>query len=349
VNYEEGLILLQDFIKKRPLIIVGSGLSISMGIPGMGKLLDHLEEKLPTILEEKENIEWSESLELIRELGFEEGLLKKNISSNLLLHIIEETAKLIEIYDNEFHEKLHTLSVLDYPFAKLLNHLLISLPPDKPNIDVITTNYDHLVEYACDLIQCDCCTGFKGGKLQFFKPDNLKENLFRRVKTTQKKKSGFEYRMTSKVRLLKPHGSLNWQKINEQTIHSHKLIKNSNRVIITPGSTKFEASLTDYVMNSHRELANECLRNTESVIILGYGFNDSHLQTVLTERLKEGLDCLILTRTLSENAKKLIQSCNQIIALEHSVNLETNWYFNGEDGVWEEPIWDLAHFVKRVI
>jgi SIR2-like domain len=349
LNYEEGLILLQDFIKKRPLIIVGSGLSISMGIPGMGGLLNHLSSTFPRKLSPDELVEWDSCLESINQYGFEEGLLRNKVTSNLLFRIVNETAEFIESFDENFHGKIHNMTLGDYPFATLLNHLLTSLPPSKTTVDVITTNYDHLVEYACDLIQCECCTGFKGSNIQFFKIDYLKETLYRRIRSSQKSKSGYDHRAITKVRLLKPHGSLKWQKKGDVTFHSPKLIEDTSRVIITPGNTKFEASLTDYVMNAHREFANECLNKAESVIILGYGFNDSHLQTVLNERLKSGLDCLILTRSLSDKAKKIISSCNQIIALEANSDIKTSWYYNGLEGTWDEPIWDMGHFVKKVI
>jgi hypothetical protein len=349
VEYEEGLILLQDFVKKRPLILVGSGLSVSMGIPGMGELLERLTERLPNILSKKALSEWNECLELIKEKGFEEGLLEKRISMELLVEIISETADFIGEHDERFCNNLYTMKLEDFPFAKLLNHLLMSLPPSIPNVNVITTNYDHLIEYACDLINVECCTGFRGLYLQHFTKENLKENYYKRVLVNQKTKSKAEYRIIPKIRLLKPHGSLKWQRINNATFQSNKIVMGSDRIIITPGSTKFEASLTDYVMNTHREIANDCLNNAESVIIIGYGFNDSHLQTVLTERLKEGLSCLILTRTLSNNAKKIISSCNQIIALELESTNQTRWYFNGENGIWNAPIWDLKYFVEKVL
>jgi hypothetical protein len=348
LEYEDGLILLQQFIKKRPIVIAGSGLSISMGIPGMGQLLEYLKERLPQKIDSNELREWNDCLLIIAEKGFEEGLLEKGISDNLLLHIILETANFIESYDELFSRRLHNMSIEEFPFAVLIEHLVKSLPPSKSSVDVITTNYDHLVEYACDLIQVECCTGFKGLNFQLFKLDYLKENAYKKVAVTDKRGQNLEYRVIPKVRLLKPHGSLRWQRDGEKNFQTNKHIRGTERVIITPGSTKFKASLTDYVMNSHRELANECLNNSDSVIIIGFGFNDSHLQTVLNERLKEGMDCLILTRSLTPNAKHIIKSCRQVIALEMDEK-KTKWYFNGQEGHWEEPIWDLAYFVDRVL
>ncbi|MFS0783237.1 SIR2 family protein [Bacillus sp. 1P06AnD] len=349
MEYENGLILLQEFIRKRPSLLVGSGLSVSMGIPGMDGLLKQLNDTFTNTLNTTELSEWKACYKYIQQLGFEAGLLKKKVSGSLLKHIINETAKFIDSYDEEFCEKVYKMKISDYPFAKLINHLILSLPPSKPVLDIVTTNYDHLVEYACDLIQVECCTGFKGSNIKYFKNEYLKDNFYRRALTTIKGKQNLEYRAIPKVRLLKPHGSLKWQKSGDVFFQSNKIHIESERVIITPGSTKFEASLTDFVMNTHRETANDAINRAESVIVLGYGFNDSHLQTVLAERLKDGLECLILTRSLTANAKSIIRSCNQVIALERESELNTRWYYNGQEGIWDEPIWDLNHFVNRII
>jgi SIR2-like domain len=158
-----------------------------------------------------------------------------------------------------------------------------------------------------------------------------------------------DYRKLPTVKLLKPHGSLSWYKIGETTFQSHKNLTGSTRVIITPGNSKYKVSLTDTVMNYHREMANDCINNAESVLIIGYGFNDSHLQTVLYDKIKSGVECLILTKSLSDVAKKLISDFRQVIALEECGQSRTTWYSDGEQGVWDEPLWEINHFVKKVI
>lgn len=350
MNFEEGLIHLQDFIRKKPLIIVGTGLSLSMGLPGMRELLEHLKEKLPQLCQEDVSLssEWSTCIELIEQFGFEEGLNKTTVSDGLLDHIIIETAEIVQRKDIEAYKLIPQMQLSDYPFAKLLKHLVDSLPPDSPTLNVITPNYDHLVEYACDLINVNCCTGFKGSHLSKFDLNHLKSDLYRAMPFPDRR-SNVKYKKVPRVRLLKPHGSLNWQKINGETFETQQMIDGAKRVIITPGSTKFKTSLTDSIMNTHREMANECILNSNSILIIGYGFNDAHLQTVLEDKLKAGVECLILTKWLSPPAKQLINSHKQIIALEEVEHLKTKWHFNNQEGIWDDPIWSLDQFVKRII
>jgi hypothetical protein len=348
---EDGLAELQHFMRKRPLIIVGTGLSLSMGLPGMAELLDHLQVRIPQLCDSAPGLaeEWERCAGLIRLYGFEEGLGKTTVSDPLLKLIVEETAILVGTRDLDTLRRLPSLLPSDFPFARLLDHLFRSLPPDNPILNIITPNYDHLVEYACDLLGIECVTGFSGKMMKRFHYHLLKEDTYKRYLTSDKRPKA-EHRKAAKIRLLKPHGSLYWQRVGDDIFESFEPIPHSSRVIITPGLTKYRNSLTDTIMNYHRELANECIANAESVLVIGYGFNDSHLQTVLGERLRTGMPCLILTRSLSGKGLELIRSFHQMIALEAaSGTTRTRWHFNGEQGIWEEPLWSLDHFVKRVI
>ncbi|MFJ9501893.1 SIR2 family protein [Brevibacillus centrosporus] len=350
MNFEEGLIHLQSFIRKKPLIIVGTGLSLAMGLPGMGELLQHLKIRIPLHCKKNPQLhsEWESCVRLIDEFGFEDGLNKITICDSLLEHIIDETASLVQLRDIEAYKRIPKMQVSDYPFAKLLKHLIDSLPPENKILNVITPNYDHLVEYACDLINVECCTGFKGNSIMTFDQTHLK-NCNYRMHPFPDSKGRRTFIPIPQVRLLKPHGSLNWKRVNGSTYNVHQHIDGSSRVMITPGSTKFKSSLTDSVMNAHREVGNSCIQSANSILIIGYGFNDVHLQTVLRDQLKAGIDCLIITKWLSPTAMELINSYKQITALSEYGHLQTKWYFNQQEGMWDEPLWSLDHFVKRIL
>lgn len=349
-DFDEGIIHIQKFLRQKPIIIVGTGLSLSMGLPGMGELLTCLKSKLPISCTTDELEEWEKCLDLIEKYGFEEGLGKITIRESLLMKIVDETVCLVGQRDEEFSKKLHEMQIEDFPFAKLLKHMVQSLPPQNPNLHIITPNYDHLIEYACDLIDVNCNTGFQGSQFQKFTPDRLKDDVYRMKITSEKGKQKREPRKIPSVKLLKPHGSLNWRKINENTYYqTHRDIADSTNVVITPGDTKYKSSLTDTLMNYHREMGNQCILSAEAVLVIGYGFNDVHLQTVLCDKLKSGVDCLILTMSLSDAAKTILKQHTHVMALEMEGQSGTKWYFDNEEGIWDEPLWDLRHFVKKII
>ena len=120
--------------------------------------------------------------------------------------------------------------------------------------------------------------------------------------------------------------------------------------MITPGTTKYQRSLVQLVLNQHREFANERMRQANAFIIIGYGFNDDHLQTVLWERMQH-VPCVILTHTLSDRAKAFVDRCPRTLALEADAGHDdrTRWYHATQSGIWEIPMWDLGTYVRNVI
>lgn len=348
---DEVLAKLQEFIRTKPMLLVGTGLSVSMGLPGMGELTECLKSEIPLRCRGNATLlsEWAECLKNIETNGLEEGLGRGTVCPDLLSIIVEATALCIEGKDTQLKRDLISDSTKSFPLAKLIKHILDSLSPSNPCLNIITSNYDHLIEYACDISGIQCCTGFSGSHLQRFSHDNLVCDSYSLTVIPDKKATKPEYRKRKQVRLLKPHGSLKWQQLGNELFQCSETIEGAARVIITPGLTKYKASLTDPIMNGHREQANQSIRNAYSIMVIGYGFNDSHLQTVLTERLGQGMDTLIITKSLSDNAKIIVRDYPNVIALEESIAGVTNWYYQKDSGEISGDLWSLEKFVETII
>lgn len=348
MNADEGLIKIQELLKKNPTLVVGTGLSIPMGLPGMEELLEYLKDKLPSVCSKEAVLEWEDCLDYIEQYGFEEGLGKYRVSKDLLEKIVMVTSELVEYKDNIFAEKLPTMTIMDFPFAILLEYILKSMPPSNPVVSVITPNYDHLVEYACDIIKVDYFTGFSGGLFQNYSPQLFKERRYKKTRITQRKKSSLSFRQVPLINLYKPHGSISWKRIGEETFQTSINIRDCSRVIITPGMTKYQSSLTDRVMNAHRELANTAINDSSSVIIIGYGFNDDHLQTALVEKMTNGMDSMIITKHMSKKAERLAKEYPNVLAIEQGETEHSSiLYIENEKITMQEPLWDLGYFVKK--
>ncbi|HWR09594.1 SIR2 family protein [Sporomusa sp.] len=351
VDKDEILAKLQDFLRTRPMLLIGTGLSVSMGLPGMGELTNFLKSDMPKrcVGDPKLTSEWTICLASIEAHGLEDGLGRCTVSQELLHLIIEATATVIDLKDIQFKRQLIATSAKSFPLAKLIKHIIDSLPPGNPCLNIITSNYDHLIEYACDVCSIHCCTGFSGAHLQRFSHETLVCDSYSLTVVPDKRTMKTDYRKQKRVRLLKPHGSLKWQQLGSETFQCSEMIENATRVIITPGLTKYKASLTDPTMNCHREMANQSIRSANSIMVIGYGFNDSHLQTVLTERLSQGMNCLIITRHLSDSAKMIVQDYPNIIALDQSTAGLTTWYYQGDSGEFPGQLWSIEEFVDKVV
>lgn len=347
---EEYLIRIQDFMKSHPTIIVGTGISISMGLPGMASLQKHLESFINSKIKNPKIIkEWELILPDINKYGLEKGLSENMISDELLEIIIDESFTCIETHDTKLLDSILNGAVSTFPLADLIKYLVDSLPPTNPILNIITPNYDHIIEYACDLNSIECVTGFKGQYIEKYCEESMRLDLFAKKQIVIKKsKRGVDFLKLPKVRLYKPHGSLNWKKINDEVYNSKFDIKDSQRLIITPGITKYHKSLTEKIMNDHREQANVVIRDCESILIIGYGFNDDHLQTVLENKLKQGAPCLILSKELTDNALQLIEKNKNIIALQEKSKDFSELYIDHKKIEVDDSIWSLNNFNKLI-
>jgi hypothetical protein len=123
-------------------------------------------------------------------------------------------------------------------------------------------------------------------------------------------------------------------------------------MIITPGHNKFRNGY-ESPFDIHRSRANEAIDRASRFLVLGYGFNDDHLETHLSPCIKGGKPTLMLTRSLSTAARQLAIQHSNVIALEYAelqgvtgtnVIIEKSAFFL--PGV---RMWDVDSFVTEVL
>jgi hypothetical protein len=125
---------------------------------------------------------------------------------------------------------------------------------------------------------------------------------------------------------------------------------NLERLIITPGLNKYRAGY-DIPFDKHRELANNHIDQSARLLVIGYGFNDDHLQKHLVPRIQNGTPTIILTRSASATAKKLARESPHCICIsmpEKVIGVSAiGKGFNLEN---EGPeIWDLGVLTKELL
>ncbi|MEN8262247.1 MAG: SIR2 family protein [Nitrospirota bacterium] len=333
---------LQNHFTDGLVIIVGCGLSSAEGIPGMSDLAQHLKIEIPNNVKDDDLKLWDKILEKL-EKGetIEQALLEYQPTPELEKHIIELTAGLILKEEtkiiNEIFEGTRILR-----FTHLLNNIL---KPSTGGIPVVTTNYDRLLEIASEMAGLGADTLFAG---QHYSILNEKKSRMSFCRNVSKKGNHVYLSYTDRVVILKPHGSLDWYFYDNKPIRC-PLPLNQPRLIITPGINKFRNGY-DRPFDKHREKANTYIDSATRYLILGYGFNDDHLETHLTPELKEGKPSLLLTHSLTANAKKLIKECEGMITITagekdgaHVIRQDKDLFFAGPN------LWDLGVFIKEVL
>ncbi len=300
---------LQEHLTDGLVTVVGTGLSVAEGIPGMEDLRKHLEMEIPKNADGDLLEEWGLIEQLLSTgVDLESALREKPPSHELEALIVERTASLILEAERKVLEQVVTRKRI-LRFTRLLAHML------KPNtgIPVLTTNYDRLLEVATENAGLRVDTLFVG---QHWGVLNLRESrysLCRGIRKLKGRGGSIHLTYAKHVKLLKPHGSLDWYLHGNEPICC-LLPLSLPRLIITPGLNKYRTGY-DRPFDVHREKANDEIDRATRYLIIGYGFNDSHLETHLAGELKNGKPALVLTRSLSDAGQQLLSQCDGVLVV----------------------------------
>jgi hypothetical protein len=336
---------IQTHLSDGLVTIVGSGLSAAEGIPDMKSLADHLVAVISLSAKHPSQPLWKTiSKALCAGNNLENTLLEHPPDAHLERLIVETTAGFIGAAEATIFEQVFSGS-RTLRFALLLDHIL------KPatGLPVITTNYDRLIELAAEssgLGVDSLFTGLRAGKLD---PDKSRLGQCRAVverRVSGRRRPILQY--APHIRILKPHGSLDWYRGAHGPV-ACSFHLSLPRMIITPGLNKYRSGY-DPPFDAHRDRANREIDNASRYLIIGYGFNDEHLQTHLEPRLHEGKHALLVTRSLSPKAASLIPKAPNLVAISQSATKGT--LATTAAGAFEFPdseMWDVANLVQEVL
>ncbi|MDQ5937606.1 MAG: hypothetical protein QG574_4965 [Cyanobacteriota bacterium erpe_2018_sw_21hr_WHONDRS-SW48-000092_B_bin.40] len=333
---EELLKRAQDCIANFPAIILGSGASAKYGLSGMKSLGEHL---IKTI--DCDNIEapgWAAFRSSLKEgKDLETALQTSNLEESLIRKIVIATWTLISqenttLFKNVFNN-------INYLALSRLYRCLLGTTHTR--LQVITTNYDCLAEYAANATRYQFYTGFTQG----FIGEIDESPRILAFKNNQPVKT---------IDIAKVHGSLDWFGSTDGLVRSItgaiSIPSNWQPLIVTPGVSKYEKTYNE-PFRSVLARADHALINANSYLSIGYGFNDNHIQTKLITAIeRDGKKIVILARTLTEATRRMITSglVKNFLALEQGAEGESIAYCpdNLSGIVISAPIWELDSFLS---
>lgn len=322
-----------------PKIIVGTGLSLIYGVPGMKALAEHLGEEIGKSPIKCLKEIWKKHYNEISINGLEAGLASLAQTENILVDAIKPiTAR----YILESEEKLHkTVLEENTGFCKLLVYLSGTVSVGKKVIDIMTPNYDRIIEIVCDKLGIGVITGFNGSLYGKFNRNLLKQPT-----------EVYNCRNCAWVRLFKPHGSINWinEDGNEYLTNDYQILKEKAEYIeiVTPGSSKYKVGLTNNTFRCMREEFNELLNPEDnySLLIYGYGFNDDHFDTALFDSFQKNV--LILSRDVKQEIINKALERKNITVFYHEDDKEYMIYKSKKYTI-DLPVWDINQFADLFI
>lgn len=158
---------------------------------------------------------------------------------------------------------------------------------DMSRLNIFTTNNDLLSEVALSSINIHYINGFNGGLNRFFNPALFSYTFSKRMDTSIEKFEPVE----NLVNLYKIHGSVNWIEDDSNANSFFKIReiiepkKAGNNVLIYPNPIKQNKSLGSPYVEMFRELKNRLLEPLSVLFVIGYSFNDEHVNNSIYQAL----------------------------------------------------------------
>lgn len=176
--------------------------------------------------------------------------------------------------------------VLNY--YKRLYSKITNRNKDLSRINVFTTNNDLFNETALDRLNIHYINGFSGGLKRYFNPAFFNYTFSKRMDTSLEK---FEP-VNNMVYLYKIHGSVNWieDATNANNYFNIRELADigdeyDGAAMIYPTPLKQNKSLGSPYVDLFRELQHKLLEPNSVLFIIGYSFNDEHINDIIYRSL----------------------------------------------------------------
>ena len=154
-----------------------------------------------------------------------------------------------------------------------------------PSPWVFTTNYDLFNETAMDRSLIPFINGFSGVIERRFNPATYRYSLADQMDIVNQKWTAVE----NLIYLCKLHGSVNWieEPFSLYPIREFQAVPDmmSDRVMIYPTPMKQRTSLGSPYTDLFREFQSRIVRDQSVLFVIGYSFNDAHVNSIIFQAL----------------------------------------------------------------
>lgn len=159
---------------------------------------------------------------------------------------------------------------------------------DLSRICVFTTNNDLFNETAMDNLNIHYVNGFCGGVKKHFNPAMFNYTYSKRMDMSLDKYEPVE----NMVYFYKIHGSVNWIDDDKDDSNFFSIMEDPNpewdekkNILIYPTPTKQNKSLGAPYVDLFREFQHRLLEPNTVLFVMGYGFNDEHVNDIIYRAL----------------------------------------------------------------
>lgn len=307
--------IVQTFLKNPPLVVWGSGATISFGLPSMHDLNKALKKEVKDFNISNNNLE--------DELGKDKYQQKLPQIKQTIWKEVNNADILVlkKIIDNDDTDDFNGIKLLIKKFIE----------PHPRVLNIVTTNYDRVLEHLLSYQGVNFTDGFDGKTLSTFNKTNFKDEKI--------------------VNLVKVHGSLNWFNVNDEVRYLSGETANKIPQIVVPSKNKFEET---YKV-PYRELiqkADALINNALSFLVVGFGFNDKHLTPRIEANIEKGIPLVLITKEVSENTFNELKKAEKYILFEEDkigktkVTYKENSSSEQKAEIIDGDFWQLNKFME---
>lgn len=336
---EDAIKKAQECISHLPVIILGSGHSCAYNIPGMDELACYLTKEIPLDLSTEDKPMWASFESKIKTKTLENVLQELDLNKSITDKIIRRTWACIKPADYKvFLNTVENNNKL--ALTKLYKYMFNST---HQRIQIVTTNYDCIAEYAADIAGFAWCTGFSYGYIG---------NAYNSCCLSMYKGS-LPFRT---VDIWKVHGSINWYRLIDGSVYflpaMEAPLSSYMPVMVTPGIDKYRRTHEE-PFRSIITGADKAIEEGKSYLCVGYGFNDEHIQPKLVNRCKkDDKFIMVLARKLTDSSRSLLLTgqCKKFVAFEKSDKgtiMYSPEHLKGIE-IENENLWSLDELIQKI-
>lgn len=188
---------------------------------------------------------------------------------------------------------------------------------ESPKLNIFTTNYDLFNEVALEKNEIKYTSGFKQGLVSKF---DINQFNFRQVDERNRYKDRWQP-TTKEANLYKLHGSINWIEKDKNIVQSNA---DDTNIIIYPTILKHIETAQIPYSPLFRDLSIQLQKPNSTLIIIGYGFGDDHINNLILQNLSHQDFNLIIFGNIEE--RNILEIKNQYTSLSvHIIGGKIDW------------------------
>jgi len=249
---------------------------------------------------------------------------------NLIMHLTEALTKACLLPLEDKHDALLT-------HRRLLKKVL-TRPLNLRRVNLFTLNYDTLLEQAADAEGVVLVDGFVGTLRRVFRPESFDQDFYFPAQTTE----GRVHRLDRVLHLYKLHGSITWHREDPSWENPYGLYAtffnetvHHDDVLIYPTPLKHGQVLGLPYSELFRRLASYLVQPQSVLFVIGYGFGDEHVNTLIRQALSVPSFTLVVVDPNPQN-----DFVNQLEQLGD----QRVWLVKGKGNDDDRTLWGLGTF-----